>query len=62
MIEFGLGFIAGILIMGFLFACKPRIERQMNQLQSRALQKGAIIEPEDTNLESWLNELKDEKS
>lgn len=55
-----LGVITGILIMGFLFAFKPPIERTMNQLQSRGKAKGVILEPEAEELSQWLDNLKDE--
>jgi hypothetical protein len=62
--EYILGIITGLVIavltMVTLIYFKPSIERTAKQIVSRVRMKGEIIEPENEELESWVNKLKQE--
>ena len=54
------------IIIGLLFACivfivalwqKPIIDRQLKKTQSKLKQKGAILEPDNEELENWIKTL-----
>lgn len=57
-----LGILIGLLNAAIILLLhtrfKPQIDRTISQIQSKAMQKGSIIEPEDENLADWLKEIK----
>ena len=64
MITFALGIIVGLVcaIIFIIIALKekPYIERKFRQVESRLKQKGAILEPENEELNDWVKTLSHE--
>lgn len=62
MIELGIGWLIGFLnaLVLFYLAQKPAVSRTIAQTKSALKPKGSIIEPENTELSQWLNELHEE--
>lgn len=54
------GLVVSILILLILVYFRPSIDRTMNTLQSKIKQKGAIIEPESSEIQDWISDLKQE--
>lgn len=59
-----LGIIIGIVATGFLvilsLLLKTPIERKIRQAQSQLKEKGKIFEPEDSEVQDWISNLKQE--
>jgi hypothetical protein len=65
MIELALGILIGLLLAGLALAAgaysRPTIDRTLKQTASKSMQKGAVIEPQNEELQQWINTLKHEE-
>lgn len=55
-----LGLLASILTILTAFYFRPQLERTLKQTVSRVRQKGALLEPDDSDLTEWLDNMKTE--
>ena len=53
------GLLEAILMLLILLYLRSKIERILSQTQSKLKQKGAIIEPEDTEVEEWKKSIQE---
>ena len=64
MIFYILGILTGLSISCIVFMVtlysKPKVERIINQVTSRLKEKGAILEPENEEINQWVETLKSE--
>jgi len=64
MIFYILGILTGLAISCIVFMVtlysKPKVERIINQVTSRLKEKGAILEPENEEINQWVETLKSE--
>lgn len=56
------GVLLSILALISLFIFKFPLQSAINQLDSKLKPKGAILEPEDEQLEEWLDNLKKDEN
>lgn len=61
-----LGIITGLIIAVFilisLIYLRQNLERTVKQLQSKIAQKGKLIEPDESGIENWIDQLPIEKT
>jgi len=64
MVYYLFGVLTGMLVAMIIFMvalrAKPKIERMAHQLQSGFQERGKIIEPENEELQNWVDSLKNE--
>jgi MFS superfamily sulfate permease-like transporter len=61
LLSFGYGIIVGLLLALLVAVLNTRfktpVERTVNQIAAQTKPKGKILEPENEELEAWVNQL-----